>query len=88
MRRIEHQQIEPINDYSVMPHLWHMPQLSSYNCIRMSPQYLRTSDMAKAAGIHVNTVRMYEQWGLIPPVERSPSGYRRFKEICRRPGRR
>jgi len=44
----------------------------------MSPQFLRTSDMAKAAGIHVNTVRLYEQWGLIPPVERSPSGYRRF----------
>ena len=42
------------------------------------PRYLRTSDLARAAGIHANTVRLYEQWGLIPPVERSPSGYRRF----------
>ncbi|MBN2387977.1 MAG: MerR family transcriptional regulator [Anaerolineales bacterium] len=41
-------------------------------------RYLRTSDLARAVGVHVNTVRMYEQWGLIPPVERSPTGYRRF----------
>ncbi len=41
-------------------------------------RYLRTSDLAKAAGIHVNTVRLYEKWGLIPPAERSPAGYRRF----------
>ena len=41
-------------------------------------RYLRTSDLAKAVGIHSNTVRLYEQWGLIPPVERSPKGYRRF----------
>lgn len=41
-------------------------------------RYLRTSDLARAVGVHVNTVRLYEQWGLIPPAERSPSGYRRF----------
>jgi DNA-binding transcriptional MerR regulator len=40
--------------------------------------YLRTSDLAKAVGIHPNTVRRYVDWGLLPPVERSPSGYRRF----------
>jgi len=40
--------------------------------------YLRTSDLARAAGVHVNTVRLYEQWDLIPPVERAPNGYRRF----------
>jgi DNA-binding transcriptional MerR regulator len=40
--------------------------------------YLRTSDLARAVGIHVNTVRLYEKWGLIPAVERSPTGYRRF----------
>ncbi len=43
-----------------------------------NPQYLRTSDLAKAAGIHPNTVRLYVDWGLLPPVERSPAGYRRF----------
>ncbi len=39
---------------------------------------LRTSDLARAVGIHPNTVRLYLDWGLIPPVERSPSGYRLF----------
>jgi DNA-binding transcriptional MerR regulator len=43
-------------------------------------KYLRTIDLARAAGVHPNTVRLYEQWGLIPPVARSPSGYRRFTQ--------
>ncbi len=42
------------------------------------PRSLRTSDLAKEVGIHVNTVRLYESWGLLPPVPRSPSGYRRY----------
>lgn len=42
--------------------------------------YLRTCDLARAAGIHVNTVRLYEKWGLIPPVERNSTGYRRFTQ--------
>ncbi len=42
--------------------------------------YLHTSDLAKAAGIHPNTVRRYVDRGLLPPVERSPSGYRRFTQ--------
>jgi DNA-binding transcriptional MerR regulator len=29
-------------------------------------------------GVHPNTVRLYADWGLIPPVERSPAGYRLF----------
>jgi DNA-binding transcriptional MerR regulator len=40
--------------------------------------YLRTSDLAKAEGIHPNTVRLYEQWGFLPKAARSPGGYRRF----------
>lgn len=44
----------------------------------MSPRYLRTSDLARAAGVHPNTVRRYVDWGLVPPVERSPAGYRLF----------
>lgn len=47
----------------------------------LKKQYLRTSELARAAGIHPNTVRLYEQWGLIPPVERSPAGYRRFTQF-------
>ena len=44
----------------------------------MPDKYLHTSDLARAAGVHPNTVRKYADWGLIPPVERSPSGYRLF----------
>ena len=43
-------------------------------------KYLRTSDLARAVGIYPNTVRLYVDWGLIPPVERSPSGYRLFTQ--------
>lgn len=39
---------------------------------------LRTVDLARAAGVHPNTVRRYADRGLLPPVERSPNGYRRF----------
>jgi DNA-binding transcriptional MerR regulator len=42
--------------------------------------YLRTSDLAKAVGVHPNTVRRYVDRGLLPPVERSPSSYRRFTQ--------
>lgn len=43
-------------------------------------KYLRTSDLAKAVGMHANTVRRYVDQGLLPPVERSPNGYRRFTQ--------
>jgi DNA-binding transcriptional MerR regulator len=42
--------------------------------------YLRTSDLARAVGVHPNTVRRYVDRGLLPPVEYSPSGYRRFTQ--------
>jgi len=43
-------------------------------------KYLRTADLAKAVGVHPNTVRRYVDRGILPPVERSLSGYRRFTE--------
>jgi DNA-binding transcriptional MerR regulator len=44
-------------------------------------RYLRTSQLAQAAKIHPNTVRLYEQWGLLPPAERNPfNNYRRFTQ--------
>jgi DNA-binding transcriptional MerR regulator len=46
----------------------------------MAAKFLRTSDLARAVGIHSNTVRMYVEWGLIPPVERNESGYRLFTQ--------
>ncbi|MBN1313179.1 MAG: MerR family transcriptional regulator [Anaerolineae bacterium] len=47
----------------------------------MPPRHLRTSDIAKAVGVHPNTVRLYEEWGYLSPVPRSHSGYRLFSEI-------
>ncbi len=44
----------------------------------MASRYLRTSDIAKAIGAHPNTIRLYEQWGFLPPIPRSPSGYRLY----------
>ncbi len=38
----------------------------------------RTVDLARMFGIHVNTVRLYERYGLIPKAERTQSGYRIF----------
>lgn len=40
-----------------------------------------TADIAKIIGIHPNTVRMYEQWGLIPQAERRSNGYRVFTDF-------
>ncbi len=42
---------------------------------------LSTAKIAKAVGCHPNTVRLYEQWGLIAPVPRSSSGYRLYTEM-------
>jgi DNA-binding transcriptional MerR regulator len=43
-------------------------------------KYLRTSDLAAAVGVHPNTVRRYVDRGFLPPVKRSPTGYRRFTQ--------
>lgn len=39
---------------------------------------LSTSKIAQAAGCHPNTVRMYEQQGFLPPVQRAANGYRLY----------
>jgi DNA-binding transcriptional MerR regulator len=46
----------------------------------MNHQHYRTSELARAVGVHPNTVRKYVDWGLLPPVERSPTGYRLFTQ--------
>lgn len=40
-----------------------------------------TSQIAKIIGLHPNTVRMYEEWGLIQKPERKKNGYRVFNDI-------
>jgi len=44
----------------------------------MPVRHLSTAKIAAAVGCHPNTVRLYEKWGLIPPVPRSPKGYRLY----------
>lgn len=44
----------------------------------MAARYLRTSEIADAVGVHPNTVRLYEEWGFLPPIPRTRSGYRQF----------
>jgi DNA-binding transcriptional MerR regulator len=41
----------------------------------------RTTQVAKSIGIHPNTVRLYEELGLIPKPERKNNGYRIFTEF-------
>lgn len=40
---------------------------------------LLTSQIARAAGIHPNTVRLYAEWGFLARPERGPNGYRRWR---------
>ncbi len=46
----------------------------------MAKKFIRTSEIAKAVGVHPNTVRLYEQWGMLPKIPRTPKGYRKFNE--------
>lgn len=41
---------------------------------------LSTSKIAKIIGCHPNTVRMYEQWKLLPAIPRSGNGYRLYTQ--------
>lgn len=41
-------------------------------------QHLYTSEIAQAAGVHPNTVRLYEELGYLPAIRRSKKGYRLF----------
>lgn len=38
--------------------------------------FYRTIDVARAAGVHENTVRLYVEWGYLADPERAPNGYR------------
>lgn len=41
----------------------------------------RTAQLAHIAGVHPNTVRLYEKLGFIPAAQRQPNGYRVFTEL-------
>ena len=40
-----------------------------------------TSQIARIVGLHPNTVRLYEEWGLIHKPERKSNGYRVYNDI-------
>ena len=42
--------------------------------------FLRTSDIARELGLHPNTIRLYEEWGFLPPIPRANNNYRLFRE--------
>ena len=44
----------------------------------MSVEALSIGELARAAGVNVETVRYYERRGLIEEPPRSPSGYRQY----------
>jgi DNA-binding transcriptional MerR regulator len=47
----------------------------------MTRRYLRTSEVSNVVGVHPNTVRLYEEWGFLPPIPRNGSGYRQFTPL-------
>jgi DNA-binding transcriptional MerR regulator len=40
---------------------------------------LRVSDVANKTGVSADTIRFYERKGLLPPPQRTPSGYRQYR---------
>lgn len=41
----------------------------------------KTAEVAAAIGVHPNTVRLYEEWGMIPKPKRQANGYRVFTDF-------
>jgi DNA-binding transcriptional MerR regulator len=42
--------------------------------------FLTISDVARASGLSVHTLRYYERVGLLEPIDRAASGHRRYEE--------
>jgi DNA-binding transcriptional MerR regulator len=47
----------------------------------MAVRPLRTRDIARALGVHVTTVRLYEAAGYLPAIPRDPNGYRHYSAL-------
>ena len=41
---------------------------------------MKIGQLARAAGVSIDTVRFYERRGVLPPPQRQPSGYRTYTE--------
>ncbi|MDQ6987798.1 MAG: heavy metal-responsive transcriptional regulator, partial [Mariprofundaceae bacterium] len=42
------------------------------------PSHMKIGELAKMTGVSIDTIRYYEQRGLIPTAVRSTSGYRQY----------
>lgn len=51
------------------------------NLLDHSTKKYKTAEVAAIIGIHPNTVRLYEEWGLISKPERQENGYRVFTSL-------
>ena len=47
----------------------------------MPSRFLKTSDLARSIGVHVNTIRLLEEQGFLPDVPRGENGYRQYTPI-------
>ncbi|MBZ0281357.1 MAG: MerR family DNA-binding transcriptional regulator [Anaerolineae bacterium] len=47
----------------------------------MTSRHLRTIDLARAVGVHNNTIRLYERLGFLPDVPRGKNGYRLYSTL-------
>lgn len=52
-------------------------RISEVNILRK----YKTAEVAANVGLHPNTVRLYEEWGLISKPERQENGYRVFTDL-------
>ncbi len=39
---------------------------------------MKIGELARASGCHAQSIRHYEQLGLLPPSRRTPTGHRRY----------
>jgi DNA-binding transcriptional MerR regulator len=44
------------------------------------PKNLTVGELARKTGVTPRTIRYYEELGLLPPIERTPKGYRTYAE--------
>jgi DNA-binding transcriptional MerR regulator len=47
----------------------------------MPSRFLKTSDLAKSIGVHVNTIRLLEEQGFLLDVPRADNGYRQYTPL-------
>lgn len=47
----------------------------------MAKKKIKTIDIARAVGVHPNTIRVYEELGYLPPIPRAENKYRQYTRL-------